>query len=97
MQFDENAGCPMNGMKTCKKVRQKTECAWWTWFTFNDPTTGDDVAMHACAMVWQPYMSMKAAQESRQGAAAVESFRNEVVKRADASLIAKKAPINHLS
>ena len=34
-------------------------------------------------MAWQPYMSMQAAQEARQGAAATESFRNEVVRFQD--------------
>jgi hypothetical protein len=97
MRFDENQGCPLNGMKTCKKVRQKNGCAWWMWFTFNDPTTGDDVAQHACAMVWGPYMSMKAAQESRQGAAATESFRNELVRRIDRKQVEKKDEINLIS
>jgi hypothetical protein len=97
MQFDENNGCPLNGMKPCKKVRQKNGCAFWMWFTFRDPQTGDDVAQHACAMVWQPYMSMKAAQETMQGAAAVESFRNEMVRRFDKTQIEKKASVNQIS
>jgi hypothetical protein len=83
MHFNENAGCPYNKMKSCKSVRQKTECAFWMVFNFHDKASGAEEPRGACAIAWNVVMSMNAAKEARSGVIATESFRNEVVRLSD--------------
>jgi len=45
-----------------------------------NPNTGDSVDEWGCAISWMPVMAAEIAQKSNQAGAAVESFRNEVVK-----------------
>jgi hypothetical protein len=45
-----------------------------------DPNTGKEVDHWACAMAWMPTLLIENSQQQRQTGAAVESFRNDVVK-----------------
>ncbi len=45
-----------------------------------NPNTGEPVDEWGCAVTWMPVMAVEIAQKSNQTGAAVESFRNEVVK-----------------
>ena len=45
-----------------------------------NPNTGELVDEWGCAVTWMPIMGAEIAQKSNQTGAAVESFRNEVVK-----------------
>lgn len=45
-----------------------------------NPNTGEDLDEWDCAVAWMPMMAIEVAQKSNQTGAAVESFRNEVVK-----------------
>jgi hypothetical protein len=45
-----------------------------------NPNTGEPVDEWGCAVTWMPFMAVEIAQKSNQTGAAVESFRNEVVK-----------------
>jgi capsule polysaccharide export protein KpsE/RkpR len=45
-----------------------------------DPNTGTDVDHWSCAVTWMPMLTIENSQQQRQTGAAVESFRNEVVK-----------------
>jgi len=49
--------------------------------------TGADVDEWMCAVPANVMMTMEAAAQARQAGAATESFRNEVVRRADATAI----------
>jgi hypothetical protein len=44
-----------------------------------NPQTDERLLEWKCAIAWLPLMLVEVAQQSRQGAAATESFRNEVV------------------
>lgn len=48
-----------------------------------NPNTGQDADRWDCAIALMPMLQIETAQQARHGAAATESFRNEVVKRAD--------------
>jgi len=48
-----------------------------------DPNTGEDVDHWGCAVSWMPMLTIENSQQQRQTGAAVESFRNEVVKSND--------------
>jgi hypothetical protein len=97
MNFDENCGCPFNGMKSCKDVRKKNGCAMYVWIDLVDANTGVQQHMYACSFVWQPFLMMKAAQETRQGAAATEDLRNQVVKRYDAVAVEPPQEVQKLT
>jgi len=51
-----------------------------------DPNTGKEVDEWGCAIAWLPLMLVENSQQSRHTSAAIESFRNEVVKNQQESL-----------
>jgi hypothetical protein len=55
-------------------------CAWFTQVRGKHPQTNEDVDQWQCAITWLPILLINNAQASHQTGAAVESFRNEMVK-----------------
>ena len=45
-----------------------------------NPNTGEEIDEWGCAITWIPMMQIETSQQARQAGAAVESFRNEVVR-----------------
>ena len=45
-----------------------------------NPQTGQEVNQWDCAITWLPTLLIEGSQQTRQAGAAIESFRNEVVK-----------------
>lgn len=45
-----------------------------------NPQTGEEVDEWNCAVTWLPMLMIENSQQQRQTGAAVESFRNEMVK-----------------
>jgi len=77
MQINEGIFCPL-----LKKDCVTLKCAWFTQVRGTNPQTGKEVDEFQCAVKWMPMLMIEVAKETRQGAAATESFRNEMVKRA---------------
>ena len=75
MQIKQGSFCPL-----IKKDCVGLQCAWLTQVRGTNPNTGQEVDEWACAMVWLPMLLIENSQQQRQTGAAVESFRNEVVK-----------------
>jgi hypothetical protein len=75
MQFKVENYCPL-----LKKKCIEHKCAWYTQVRGLNPNTGAEVDEWACAVAWMPMMAIEIAQKENQTGAAVESFRNEVVK-----------------
>lgn len=46
----------------------------------NNPNTGEEVDDYGCSMAWLPVLMIENSQQQRSTGAAVESFRNEMVK-----------------
>ncbi len=67
--------CPL-----IQKKCVKHKCAWYTCVRGTNPNTGQEVDEWNCAISWMPMMAVEIAQKSNQTGAAVESFRNEVVR-----------------
>ena len=67
--------CPLI-QSDCKGL----ECSWYTQIRGTNPNTGEPVDEWGCAVAWMPFMAVEIAQKSNQTGAAVESFRNEVVR-----------------
>lgn len=74
-QLKQGNFCPLI-RKNCIQFK----CSWYTRMRGLNPNTGQEVDEWSCAVTWMPYMSAEIAQKENQTGAAVESFRNEVVK-----------------
>ena len=56
-------------------------CPWYVQIRGVDTNTGQESGTWGCAIAWLPSLMINAANESRKGVAATESFRNEMVKQ----------------
>lgn len=55
-------------------------CAWYTRVQGVDMNTGNQVDNYECAISWLPLLLIENSGQQRSTGAAVESFRNEMVK-----------------
>ena len=67
--------CPLIEKK-CKEHK----CKFYTQIIGKDPNTGADVARFDCVVSWLPILLIEGSQMARHQSAAIESFRNEMVK-----------------
>jgi hypothetical protein len=75
MQLKNGTFCPL-----IKKDCVQLQCAWFTQLRGTHPQTGAEIDEWMCAISAMPMLQIEVAKETRQGAAATESFRNEMVK-----------------
>jgi len=75
MEIKPGKFCPL-----IKKDCVGLQCSWMTQVRGTNPNTGADVDEWRCAVQWLPMLLIENSQQQRQTGAAVESFRNEVVK-----------------
>ncbi len=75
MQIKPGKFCPL-----IKNDCVGLECNWFIQVRGMDPNTGKEVDEWGCSIAWLPHLLIENAKETRQGAAATESFRNEMVK-----------------
>lgn len=78
MKIEPGKYCPL-----LKKDCVGLQCAWFMLVRGKHPQTGQDVDEWGCAMTWLPVLLIENSQQQRQTGAAVESFRNEVIKSAE--------------
>ena len=76
MKIKPERNCPLNKFKPCKGL----DCSWFIQVRGTNPNTGEEVDEWGCAVAWLPILSIENSQMQRQTGAAIESFRNEVVK-----------------
>ena len=76
MKIESKTNCPLNSFEPCKEL----ECAWFMKVVGTNPNTGKEVDEWGCSMAWLPMLMIENSQQQRQTGAAVESFRNEMVK-----------------
>jgi len=76
MELKPKNGCPLHAFEPCKQL----DCAWFTQVRGTNPNSGKEVDEWACAIAWMPMLMIENSQQQRQTGAAVESFRNEMVK-----------------
>ena len=86
MDIETQLTCPL-GHK-CKEIKDNkiNQCAWFIQLQGQHPQTGEAVDEFGCAMAWMPTLLIENAKVSRGTSAAVESFRNEMVKTNESSL-----------
>lgn len=80
MQLKNGTFCPL-----IKKDCIGLECAWFTRVQGYDINTGNQVDEYQCAIAWMPLLLVENSGQQRQTGAAVESFRNEMVKANETS------------
>jgi len=81
VKLEPKANCPLNGFEPCKEL----ECAWFMKIVGTNPNTGKEIDEWGCSMAWMPVLLIENSQQQRQTGAAVESFRNEMVKANETS------------
>jgi len=69
--------CPFN-QKPVRKVCHK--CPMYVQLRGHDPNTGNEIDTWGCAFSFMPMLTIENSLMQRQTGAAVESFRNEMVK-----------------
>lgn len=80
MKIEPGNFCPLI-QGDCKGL----QCSWFTQVRGTNPNTGKEVDEWNCAVTWLPMLMIENSQQQRQTGAAVESFRNEMVKAQQAS------------
>jgi hypothetical protein len=80
MQLKNGSYCPL-----IKKDCIGLQCAWFTRVQGYDINTGNQVDEYQCAIAWMPMLLIENSGQQRQTGAAVESFRNEMVKSNETS------------
>lgn len=75
--------CPL-GHK-CEEIKDGAihRCAWVVTLQGQNPQTGEQMDEKGCAMTWLPVLLVENSRVSRGTSAAVESFRNEMVKSSE--------------
>lgn len=76
MKIEPKTNCPLDNFNPCRQL----ECAWFLKIRGQNPNTGEDIDNWGCSMAWLPILTIENSQMQRQTGAAVESFRNEMVK-----------------
>ena len=76
MKIEPKANCPLDGFKPCRQL----DCAWFMEMHGKHPSTGEPIKDWGCSMTWIPMMLIENGRQQHSTAAAVESFRNEMVK-----------------
>ncbi len=75
---------PKDIKKKCPLVGEECwghECEFYQHLQGVNPQTGNPVDEYMCAYLWQNILLIENSQQQRQTAAAIESFRNEIVKQ----------------
>ena len=81
MKIEQGKFCPLIG-KDCIGL----QCSWFTQVRGMHPQTGEETDEYGCAVTWLPLMLIENSGQQRRTGAAVESFRNEIVKSSLQSL-----------
>lgn len=79
-QIKPGTYCPLVKGK-CKQL----QCSWYTQVRGTNPNTGAQVDEWGCAVTWLPVLLIENSQQQRSTGAAVESFRNEMVRANETS------------
>lgn len=78
---DPKIMCHRTGFtRSCKEIVVEGQCRLWTQIMGVNPNTGDKIDRWGCADEFLPLLMIENSQQQRQTGAAIESFRNEMVK-----------------
>lgn len=87
MAKDAKILCPLIGGECIEdgsiKDGELVACRFWINVQGTSPQTGEVVNHYDCSMAWMPVLMIENSKVNRETGAAVESFRNEMVKTND--------------
>lgn len=92
MKLEAKTNCPLDNFNPCRQL----DCAWFMKVRGNNPNTGEEIDDYGCSIAWMPVLMIENSQQQRQTGAAVESFRNEMVKANDVSQQVLRATIQQV-
>ena len=97
MSLPVQLSCPL-GHK-CEEARDGAihRCVWLVQLRGKNPQTGEEMDEKGCAMAWMPILLIETAGATRGTSAAVESFRNEMVKANEMVLLNGNPSIKRLT
>ena len=81
MKLEPGSYCPLV-KENCIQLR----CGWYMQLRGKHPQTGEEIDDWGCAICFTPLLLIENSQQQRHTSAAVESFRNEMVKANEASI-----------
>ena len=81
MKINSKNNCPLNNFEPCRQM----DCGWFMKVVGTHPNTGEQLEDWGCAVTWLPVMLIENSKQQHSTAAAVESFRNEMVKSSEVS------------
>lgn len=72
--------CPLGSQ--CQEIKDGKlhQCAWFQKLVGKDPQTGEEKDEWGCAIAWLPLLSVEMSRTNQGQTAALESFRNEMVR-----------------
>lgn len=76
MKIEPKSNCPLDNFNPCRQL----DCAWFMKIQGKNPQDGKDIDEWGCSMAWLPVLMIENSRQQHQTGAAVESFRNEMVK-----------------
>lgn len=89
---DPKIKCPATGFaRTCRDILADCDCPKFVRITGLDPNTGQSVDRAGCVDAFLPMLLIENSQQQRQTAAAIESFRNEVIASNERALALQRA------
>jgi len=81
---DKKIICPLSGNKCIEDGDivdgELVACRFWIHVIGKNPQTGVETDNADCSFAWLPVLMIENSQRQRETGAAVESFRNEMVK-----------------
>lgn len=84
---DKETACHRTGFtKTCRECVVDHNCQLWVQVMGHNPNTGEQMNKWACSDSLQHLLMIENSQMQRQTGAAIESFRNEMVRLNELSL-----------
>ena len=76
MKIESKPNCPLDNFNPCRQL----ECAWFMKIQGTNPQTGSEIDEWGCSVAWLPVLMIENSKQQHHTGAAVESFRNEMVK-----------------
>ncbi len=95
---DEKVMCHETGFeKSCRDMVINCRCRTWVQIQGANPNTGEAMKRWGCVDALMPLLMIENSQQQRQTGAAVESFRNEMVRANEQTVLAlatDELPVN---
>jgi len=95
---DSKVKCPATGFaRTCREIIAECECPKFVRIDFVNPQNGEKVDKYGCVDSFLPLLLLENAQMTRQAGAAINGFRNEVLKANETAVQERNEVLDRLT